>query len=210
MAIVRQAPAASVGRITLTPHRARTRINTVGKAAARPTAAGLGLAAVEAFIGYDWLLSALNKILSPTFRSGLAAQLTMSMSGNPNTWWAALARQVALPHAQLCAVLVEIGELLVALGFFLGAALWAGGRFPTRRWAHVVNGGVLLALAGGAAMTANYYLMSGATLPWIDPHNAFNEGLSLDGLLTFITGGLFAVHLASIWPHKVGADDRAA
>ncbi len=140
---------------------------------AHDRAASWGVALVEALIGYTWLLSALNKMLNPGFRTGLAAQLTMAMRGNPNTWWVALSTRLVLPHAQLCAVLVEVGELLVALGFFAGAALWASGQFPMRRWARRLNLGVLGALMGGALMTANYYVMSGATLPGLDPANAF-------------------------------------
>lgn len=167
---------------------------------ARPHVAALGLALVEALIGYDWLLSALNKLLSPTFRSGLAQQLTMAMRGNPNAWWVALMQRLVLPHAQLFAVLVEVGELLVALGFFAGAALWASGHGPalSRPWARWLNAGALLALVGGALMTANYYVMAGATLPWLDPGNPFNEGLSIDGLLTLIALGLLAIHLAPL------------
>ena len=100
---------------------------------------------------------------------------------------------------QLFGVLVEVGELLVALGFFAGAALWASGRFPMRRAQRRLNLGVLAALVGGALMTANYYVMSGATLPGLNPGNPFNEGLSIDGLLTFIALGLLAIHVAPLW-----------
>jgi thiosulfate dehydrogenase [quinone] large subunit len=157
--------------------------------------AAVGLALVEAVIGYEWLLSAVNKILSPSFRTGLAAQVKAAISGNPNTWWVALAKGLVLPHTQLFALLVEVGELLVALGFLAGAALWVSGRIPTRGWTRVINLGVIGALAGSALMTANYYLMSGETLPLVDPSNPFNEGLSIDGLLTLVAVGLLFVHL---------------
>ena len=107
----------------------------------------------------------------------------------------ALANRLVLPHAQLFAVLVEVGELLVARSFFAGAVLWASGQFPTRQWARRLNLGVLGALVGGTLMTANYYVMSGATLPGLDPANAFNEGLSIDGLLTLVAVGLCVIHV---------------
>lgn len=183
---------------------ARERPRVVVRAQATATAAW-GLALVEALIGYEWLLSALNKILSPTFRPGLAGQLTAAMHGNPNTWWIALMRRLVLPHAQFFGVLVEVGELFTALGFFAGAVLWASGRFPARRWTCWANWGVLAALAGGVLMTANYYVMSGATLPWLDPGNPFNEGLSIDGLLTVIALGLLAVHVAPLRAARRGS-----
>jgi hypothetical protein len=165
----------------------------------RVQTAGVGLAFVEALIGYEWLLSALNKMLNPTFRSGLVGQLKMAMAGNPNTWWVALAKAVVLPHAQLFAVLAEVGELLVALGFFAGAALWASGRVPLGRWFRRVNLVVIGALLGSALMTANYYLMAGQTLPGLNPSNPFNEGLSIDGLLTLIAVGLLLIHAVPLW-----------
>jgi thiosulfate dehydrogenase [quinone] large subunit len=169
---------------------------------ARVQPAALGVAVVEAVIGYEWLLSALDKILSPTFRSGLAKQVAMNMQGNPNTWWVALARSFVLPHAQLCALLAEVGELLVALGLFAGALLWASGPFPTRRWGRRLNLGVIGALLGGALMTANYYLMAGNTLPGLNPGAPFDEGLSLDGVLTLIAVGLLAIHVLPLWSRR--------
>lgn len=168
----------------------------VARVQAQPAA--LGLAAVEAVIGYEWLLSALNKMLSPAFSSGLVGQMAMAMHGNPNTWWVALVKRLVLPQAHLFAALVEVGELFVALGFFAGALLWASGRLPSARWARYLNLGVLAALVGSALMTANYYIMSGATIPGLNPGNPFNEGLSIDGLLTFIAVALFAIHAAPL------------
>ncbi|MDQ2832052.1 MAG: hypothetical protein M3Y74_23770 [Chloroflexota bacterium] len=167
-------------------------------ALARVTPAAWGMALVEAVIGYEWLLSALNKILSPSFNAGLAHQLYMAMMGNPNGWWVSLANTLMIPHAQLCALLAQVGELLVALGFFAGAALWIGGWLPTARWARWLNGGVIVALIGGVTMTANYYLMAGNTWPGLNPSNPFNEGLSLDGVLTLLTAALLPSHLLAL------------
>ncbi len=125
--------------------------------------------------------------------------MAMAMKGNPNAWWVALTTRVALPHPQICAVLVEVGELLVALGFFAGAMVWASGQFPVARWARILNGGAIAALLGGALMTANYYLMAGETLPGLNPDNPFNEGLSIDGMLTLVAVGLLVVHVAPLW-----------
>jgi len=178
-------------------------------AVVRPQAAAVGLAIVEALIGYEWLLSAGNKMLSSSFSSGLAQQVKMAMSGNPNSWWVTLAKSLVLPHTQLFAVLVEVGELLVALGFFAGAVLWLSGSWsPVQRWARVINLGVIGALIGGALMTANYYVMSGATLPGFDPSNPFNEGLSIDGLLMFIALGLLAVHMTPVWRRQISQSGR--
>ncbi len=55
---------------------------------------------------------------------------------------------------------------------------------------------VVVALLGGAFMTGNYYLLAGKTLPWLDPGDPFDEGLSMDGLLTLIALALIPAQIA--------------
>ena len=162
------------------------------------TAARWGLAGVETMIGYAWLLSALNKWLNPGFRPGLAHMLQGQLKDNPNHWWVAFMRWLVLPHAPIWAALIQIGELLVALGYGAGVLLWLSGRFPQARWARRLNWGVLLALLGGALMTTNYYLMDGNTVPFLSPSTPYKEGLSIDGTLTLVAVVLLAVHLIAV------------
>lgn len=157
--------------------------------------AAWGMAVVEAAVGYEWLLSALNKLFSPSFVSGLADQLKQGIQGNPNTWWSAVASRLVLPNARLVASFTEVGELLVAFGCFAGAFLWASGRIDRGRWGRRLNSAVIAALFGSVVMTLNYYLMSGFTLPGLDTGSPFQEGLDIDGLLTLIGLGLAAVHM---------------
>lgn len=159
-----------------------------------------GLAIVEVIIGYEWLLSALNKMLSPQYRPGFVDALQqMSTANNPNGWWVSYVHQQVFPWAGQWATIVEVGELLVALGFFAGAILWVSKGFPSSNWAITLNIGVIVAIVGGVLMTASYYLMAGHTLPWLNPADPFDEGLSLDGLLTGIGLGLLLIHLIALW-----------
>lgn len=184
---------------TLEMHR-----SAQGAAASRPVPATRvmpatwGLAMVEGAIGYEWLLSGLNKVLSADFSSGLGHELQTSLQGNPNTWYASLTKALVLPHAQLFAPLVEVGELLVAAGMFAGAALWVSGRAATSRLGRLLNLGVIVALIGGVLMSANYAVMGGDTLPGINAGNPFNEGLSIDSLLTIIGLGLVVIHVVAL------------
>jgi hypothetical protein len=106
-------------------------------------------------------------------------------------------RNEVVPHLHLFGPLVPIGELLIALGFFTGAALWVTGA-SARRGKHLLTFGVIGAVLASMLMTTNFYLMSGSRLPGLDPANAFNEGLSIDGLLTLIGAGLITAHISSI------------
>ena len=161
------------------------------------TPAACGLAVVEAAIGYEWLLSGLNKILSSTFSTGLAHELQSSLQGNPNGWYVTLANTLMIPHAQLFASLAAVGEVLTGIGLFAGAILWASGRFPVMRWARLLNLAVIGALLGGILMSANYAVMGGDTLPGLNAGNPFNEGLSIDSLLTIIGIGLLIIHVVA-------------
>ena len=179
----------------------------------RPRTSGIqprrwGLALVEAVLGYLWLVSALNKLLNAQFRPGLARVLAGQLKGNPNGWWVALVKGLVLPHAQIWAALVQIAELLVALGYFTGAVLWLSGWFPRERWARRLNMAVVLVLLGGAVMTANYYLMAGNTLPWLEPSMPYKEGLSIDGVATLLGLSLVVVHLLALWAHRPMAHRR--
>lgn len=199
-------------------HRSATHTYTQN-AAARGTSAGTsfaqalpaawGLALAEVAIGYEWLLSGLNKVLSADFSSGLAQNLQSSLKGNPNSWYVSLADTLMLPHAQICAVLAEGGELLVGLGMFAGAALWVSGRLAASRWARTLNLGVIVAVLGGILMSLNYALMGGDTLPWINAGNAFNEGISIDSLLTIIGLGLVVAHAVAARRAEAAARSKA-
>jgi thiosulfate dehydrogenase [quinone] large subunit len=175
------------------------RVTPISRAVAAPaTAVAWGVAVMEASIGYEWLLSGVNKVLSPNFVSGLASTLRDSLQGNPNSWYVSLSNSLIIPHARIFALMAEGGEILVALGMFAGAALWLSGTIRGNQWATRLNFGVILALLGGILMSVNYAVMGGDTLPGINAGNPFNEGLSIDSLLVMIGIGLLIVHLAAV------------
>jgi hypothetical protein len=160
--------------------------------------AAWGLAAVLLLSGYEWLLSGLDKLFSADFRSGLGGEIQEAMSGNPNHWYVRFLADVVVPHARICATFVECGEIAVAFGLFVGAAVWIGGDRIPRRWErrlHLVASGALLS---SAVMTANYYLMSGNRFPWLNTGAPFDEGLDIDGLLTLVSLSLLAIHLLAL------------
>lgn len=160
--------------------------------------AAWGLALVEAVIGYEWLISGLDKVFSPKYLPGLGEVLSTSIQNNPNSWWVTFIQQQVIPHAQIWAMLVEISELLIAIGFFAGALLWVSGYFTAAHRAHWLNICAMLAITGGILMTTNYYLMAGHGFPGINASAPFDEGLSLDGVLTAIGLGLLFIHLAML------------
>jgi thiosulfate dehydrogenase [quinone] large subunit len=156
-----------------------------------------GMASVYLVLAYEWLLSALNKDLSGTFRSGLANRLKGSLVGNPHGWYVSLLERVVLPHAELFAALTLVGELLVAAGLVWGALLWAKPEwFPPRLrpWLGIGVGGALL---GAALMELNYYLLAGQGWPWLKTSDPFVSGIGVDGLVLLISLSLLPIQLVA-------------
>lgn len=162
-----------------------------------PRVAQLGLAGVLILFAYEWFLSGLDKVLSADFRTNLGTVLQQALRHNQNRWYVDALRRFVLPHAAAVAIVVEIGELLVAVGFIAGAILWLTGHRMPGRWAQALHLATIVALLGSTLMTANYYFMAGNTWPWLKPGDPFDEGLGIDGLLTLIALALLAVHLAA-------------
>ena len=164
------------------------------------TTAQIGMAVIEALLAYEWLLSGLNKCLATDYLQGLSASLASMTPGNPNSWYVAFLRHVAMPHCTIFGCLVLAGELLVAAALLIGAGLWLVRPEQLHRTSgRMLQAGVMVGLIGAVIMTANYYLMAGKTVPWLQPSDPYDEGLSLDGLLTLITAGLLAVHTLALY-----------
>jgi hypothetical protein len=65
------------------------------------------LAALEAIIGWEWLMSGGNKLLAGTFPQGLADALKRGIKNNPNSWYVSMLQTFVLPHSIFYGYLVE-------------------------------------------------------------------------------------------------------
>jgi thiosulfate dehydrogenase (quinone) large subunit len=157
-----------------------------------------GMALVFLLLGYEWLISGLDKMLSADFLTGLGAELQDAMANNPNGWYVHFLARFVIPHARMAAALVEGGEVLVAGGLFLGAGLWICSRRLSPRWARTLQPWVIGALLGSALMTVNYYFMAGNSFPWLRPSSSFDEGLDIDGLLTLVSVALLCIQILAM------------
>jgi hypothetical protein len=57
------------------------------------------LAAIQAIIGGEWLMSGGNKLLSGAFPQGLADALNNGLKNNPNGWYVAFVQNMILPNS---------------------------------------------------------------------------------------------------------------
>src|SRR5207247_1540723 len=92
------------------------------------------------FIGYEWFMSGLTKIVRGGFRSGLAADLREKSVGAAG-WYKSFLDGSVIPHAVVFGYLIEIGELLIGLALILAALVWLLG------WGRLPRGGRLAVLA---------------------------------------------------------------
>jgi len=186
-------PAATTSAVAA-PER---RVDPIAAERQTGSASRWGMASVYLVLAYEWLLSALNKDLSGTFRSGLANRLRGSIEGNPHGWYVSFIERVVLPHADAFAAATLVGELLVAAGLVWGALLWARPEwFPPRLrpWLGIATSGALL---GAALMELNYYLLAGQGWPWLKTHDPFVSGIGVDGLVLLISLALLPVQLVA-------------
>jgi hypothetical protein len=155
---------------------------------------------LQAALGYEWLVSGLDKILYGRFSESLGGLLASVLrAGNIPTPFAALLRALALPHPLFFGWLIEWGEALAGLAL-LGAALAALLRPilerylapETRPWlargSRTLDALAVAAAAGTVLLGLSFYLLDGAPAFWPLPSIAFggavDTGLLLAALAT--------------------------
>jgi uncharacterized membrane protein YphA (DoxX/SURF4 family) len=158
----------------------------------------LGLLAVEAILGYEWLMSGITKIVRGGFPGGLADELQAKSQGSAS-WYASFLDTVVIPNGTLFGVLIIVAELAVGAALIAAAALWAfrWDRFSTTGRTTVLA--VTLAAAfAGILMNVNFHLANGSAHPWLIPSDGFDEGVDLDSFMPGVQLVLVVVS-ASVW-----------
>lgn len=154
----------------------------------------LTLAALQLLLGYQWLVSGLDKVLLGTFPETMNTLLQQTLTGGRlPSFFVDLMRTFVLPNSAIFGVLVEVGETLA------GVALIGSAIVELMRPAADLRDGWLAAVlaqlerlldilapvaaAGTLLLGINYYLLDGApTLlptPSIAYGGAINSGLLL-------------------------------
>lgn len=172
----------------------------------------LGLLAIEAIVGYEWLMSGLAKIVRGGFPGGLAGELQEKSVGTAS-WYASFLDRVVIPNASTFGVVIIAAEVAIGVALIAVAALWAF------RWEMlgVTGRSALLAVTVGAAlggilMNVNFHLANGSSHPWLVPSDGFDEGVDLDSLMPAVQLVLIVVAL-SVWQatrRRAAERDRAS
>lgn len=144
------------------------------------------LCVVMAFIGYEWFMSGLTKVVRGGFASGLAEELTEKSSGSA-AWYVTILDSAVIPNAELFGYLIVVGELAIGVAL-LGAAFALLFRWHrlSRREELTVWVAVALGSIGAIFMNINFHLANGSAHPWLIPTDGFDEGVDMDSLLPLI------------------------
>ena len=156
----------------------------------------IGLLLVQVFVGYEWFMSGLAKIVRGGFPSGLSKNLAERSSGAAH-WYKSFLDGSIIPNATAFGYLIEIGELLIGIALIAAALTWL------LRWERLPQNGRLAVLAttilaalGGIFMAVNFHIANGATHPWLIPKSGFDESVDLDSLLPMVQLVLVGVSVA--------------
>jgi thiosulfate dehydrogenase (quinone) large subunit len=131
-------------------------------------------------LAYEWIISSINKMATKNYYENLHQQMAQSVSGVQFQPYASLLKNIGLPHYHLFGTLVLLAELFVGLTFVV-----IGIRKLQGKSTRVVGRFGIIASIVAAFMSLNYALLGGDTL-FVDPANAFQEGISIDWILFLI------------------------
>jgi hypothetical protein len=158
--------------------------------AAITTRTNIALAGLQLVIGYQWLVSGVDKLLLGTFPGQLGHLLAGQIgSGKLPGSFAALLRWLVVPNALLFGYAVMFGETLAGLGL-VGAGLLAllrpvvETRARGRLWTifamtdRLVTALAPLAASGAGLLGLSYYLLDGAPSLWFTPSLAYGGAIA--------------------------------
>lgn len=158
----------------------------------------VGLLLIQLFLGYEWLMSGLTKVVRGGFAAGLADELAEKSEGVGGLYGSFL-DEVAIPNAEVFGWLIVAGELVVGIGLAAAGLVWL------LRWERLGPSGrsavlavTALAALGGIFMNVNFHLANGSAHPWLIPGDGFDEGVDLDSLMPALQLVLIGVSVGAL------------
>ena len=169
-----------------------------------------GLLAVQIIVGYEFLLSGLDKVRSGEFVGGLAKDLRETSTDAPR-WYRDYLDDVVFPNVELFAWLTQIGELAIGATLIACALalLFASDRLGSAgaTWALIATAA---AAFGAAVLTLNAHYATAGPSPIALGGDPFDEAVDLDTLMTAIEIVLGVVALRAAQQLRRGRRERPA
>jgi hypothetical protein len=149
----------------------------------------LALAGLQLLVGYEWLVSGVDKVLLGTFPDKMGGLLTAAIGGGrlPG-FFAALLQNLVLPSAAPFGVVIEWGELLAGLGLIAAGLVTLlrplAERYLSLRAALIFSYGAHLldllapaAAIGAGLLGLSFFLLDGLPTPWFAPGIAYGGAI---------------------------------
>lgn len=160
------------------------------------------LAAIQAIVGWEWIVSGSNKVLSGRFPQSLLNTLNTGIQGNPNAWYVSFLQNVIEPHSVFWGYAIEWTEVTIGVVLLASALILLGQprkRGEAQHWLAVTFfyvGAVLAAV--GAFMTINFHFWMGyGILPGVGAAPT-NESIDIDALVPPFSLVILIANLALI------------
>lgn len=204
------------------PHQHRSRraerhSTAAATVAARPQTArapvaapNIALAGLELLVGYEWLVSGVDKLLFGGFPGALHGLLAQTLGGGQLPgFFAALLRALVVPHAVAFGYLIEWGEMLAGLALIAAAVVALlrplARRHLTGHWEVVFALLVRLldwlapvAAAGAGLLGLSFFFLDGLPSPWFTPGIAYGGAIDTGLFLAAASVVLLLSRLAAL------------
>ena len=153
-----------------------------------------GLLVVALFVGYEWLMSGLAKLVRGGFPSGLADELREKSEGISG-WYQRFIEDTVIPNGASFGILIEVGELVIGVALIAAAATLLARRDLGMRGQSIAMVAIAAAAVGAIVMNVAFHLANGSAHPWLIPAEGFDEGVDLDSLMPLIELALLVVSI---------------
>lgn len=160
------------------------------------------LAAIQAIVGWEWIVSGSNKVLSGSFPQSLLDTLNTGIQGNPNAWYVSFLQNVIEPHSIFWGYAIEWTEVTIGVVFITSALILLG--YPRRRGEaqHGLAIGfctatAILAVVGGFMAINFHFWMGRGLIPGVGSAPT-DEGIDLDALIPPLSLVIFIANVALI------------
>lgn len=160
------------------------------------------LAAIQAIVGWEWIVSGSNKVLAGSFPQSLLDTLNTGIQNNPNAWYVSFLQNVIEPHSVFWGYAIEWTEVIIGVVLLASALILLGQprvRGEAQHWLAIsfFSAGAVLAVVG-AFMTINFHFWMGyGLIPGVGAAPT-NEGIDIDALVPPFSLVILIANLALI------------
>lgn len=141
---------------------------------------------IQAWLGYEFLISGWNKIaVNSSFTKGLAGYLKVTVGVRTNSY-AGFINHYILPHGTMFGYLIEWAEVICGVILILAAPILfvcLNKKAATQKTVAILS---ILSLAGILLMSLNFYWMTGAS-PLLPGANPYIPGVSFDVFIVILS-----------------------